>query len=238
MAALAARLHHVGPDVRVFAGRNSIGVRGINLGDNDRIISMTIVGHVDAEPWERAAYLKRAANERRLTTGEAEEIALVGEEVTEEGQLSDERYEELKAREQYVLTVSEKGYGKRSSSYDFRISGRGGKGIRATDTSKTGEIGELVAAFPVDDNDQIMLVSDGGQLIRVPVGGIRIASRATKGVTIFSTAKDEKVVSVERIRDPEDEVEEGAENGDETAVVPGEEPAAEAGDETPPDAET
>jgi DNA gyrase subunit A len=224
-------------DVRVFAGRNSIGVRGINLGDNDRIISMTIVGHVDAEPWERAAYLKRAANERRLTTGEAEEIALVGEEVTEEGQLSDERYEELKAREQYVLTVSEKGYGKRSSSYDFRISGRGGKGIRATDTSKTGEIGELVAAFPVDDNDQIMLVSDGGQLIRVPVGGIRIASRATKGVTIFSTAKDEKVVSVERIRDPEDEVEEGTENGEETAVAPGEEPTAEAGDETPPDAE-
>jgi DNA gyrase subunit A len=224
-------------DVRVFAGRNSIGVRGINLGDSDRIISMTIVGHVDAEPWERAAYLKRAANERRLTTGEAEEIALVGEEVTEEGQLTDERYEELKAREQFVLTVSEKGYGKRSSSYDFRISGRGGKGIRATDTSKTGEIGELVAAFPVDDGDQIMLVSDGGQLIRVPVGGIRIASRATKGVTIFSTAKDEKVVSVERIRDPEDEVEEGTENGDETVVASGEEPAVEAGDETPPDAE-
>ncbi|MFB2607188.1 DNA gyrase C-terminal beta-propeller domain-containing protein, partial [Rhizobium phaseoli] len=83
--------------------------------------------------------------------------------------------------------------------------GRGGKGIRATDTSKTGEIGELVAAFPVDDGDQIMLVSDGGQLIRVPVGGIRIASRATKGVTIFSTAKDEKVVSVERISEPEEE---------------------------------
>ncbi|MGO6704933.1 DNA gyrase C-terminal beta-propeller domain-containing protein, partial [Rhizobium ruizarguesonis] len=99
-----------------------------------------------------------------------------------------------------------------SSSYDFRISGRGGKGIRATDTSKTGEIGELVAAFPVDDGDQIMLVSDGGQLIRVPVGGIRIASRATKGVTIFSTAKDEKVVSVERISEPEeDETEEAVE---------------------------
>lgn len=192
-------------DVRVFAGRNSIGVRGINMADGDRIISMTIVSHVDAEPWERAAYLRRAANDRRLTTGEAEEIALVGEEVTEEGQLTDERYEELKAREQFVLTVSEKGYGKRSSSYDFRISGRGGKGIRATDTSKTTEIGELVAAFPVDDGDQIMLVSDGGQLIRVPVGGIRIASRATKGVTIFSTAKDEKVVSVERINEPEDE---------------------------------
>ncbi len=194
-------------DVRVFAGRNSIGVRGITMAEGDRIISMTIVSHVDAEPWERAAYLKRAANDRRLTTGEAEEIALVGEEVVEEGQLSDERYEELKAREQFVLTVSEKGFGKRSSSYDFRISGRGGKGIRATDTSKTGEIGELVAAFPVDDGDQIMLVSDGGQLIRVPVGGIRFASRATKGVTIFSTAKNEKVVSVERINEPEDDEE-------------------------------
>ncbi|AHF83993.1 DNA gyrase subunit A [Rhizobium leguminosarum bv. trifolii WSM1689] len=219
-------------DVRVFAGRNSIGVRGISLAGGDRIISMTIVRHVNAEPWERAAYLKRAANDRRLTTGEAEEIALVGEEVTEEGQLSDERYEELKQLEQFVLTVSEKGFGKRSSSYDFRISGRGGKGIRATDTSKTAEIGELVAAFPIDDGDQIMLVSDGGQLIRVPVGGIRIASRATKGVTIFSTAKDEKVVSVERISEPEEdeeavEVAEGAPATDESAADEG------AGDEAP-----
>ncbi|MDK1477448.1 DNA gyrase subunit A [Sinorhizobium sp. 6-117] len=195
-------------DVRVFAGRNSIGVRGISLGDNDRIISMAIVGHVEAEPWERAAYLKRAAAERRTTNGEEEEIALVGEEVTDGGELSNERYEELKEREQFVLTVSEKGFGKRSSTYDFRTSGRGGKGIRATDTSKTAEIGELVAAFPVELNDQIMLVSDGGQLIRVPINGIRLASRATKGVTIFSTAKDEKVVSVERISEPdgEDEV--------------------------------
>ena len=203
-------------DVRVFAGRNSIGVRGINLGDGDRIISMAILGHVDAEPWERAAYLKRAAAERR-TNGEEEEIALVGEEVTEGGELTNERYEELKAREQFVLTVSEKGFGKRSSSYDFRTSGRGGKGIRATDTSKTTEIGVLVAAFPIEDNDQIMLVSDGGQLIRVPINGVRLASRATKGVTIFSTAKDEKVVSVERISEPEGD-EEGedlvaAENG-------------------------
>ena len=210
-------------DVRVFAGRNSIGVRGITLASGDRIISMTIVRHVDAEPWERAAYLKRSVSERRSATGEDEEIALVGEEVTEEGQLSDERYEELKALEQFVLTVSEKGFGKRSSSYDFRISGRGGKGIRATDTSKTGEIGELVAAFPVEDGDQIMLVSDGGQLIRVPVGGIRIASRATKGVTIFSTAKDEKVVSVERISEPESDE-------DDASAAEGDAVAGEAGD--------
>lgn len=196
-------------EVRVFAGRNSIGVRGINMADGDRIISMTIVGHVDAEPWERAAYLKRSAAERRAAGVDEEDIALVGEEVVEEGQLSDERYEYLKEHEQFVLTVSEKGFGKRSSSYDFRTSGRGGKGIRATDTSKTSEIGEQVAVFPVDDKDQIMLVTDGGVLIRVPVDGIRIASRATKGVTIFSTGKGEKVVSVERISEPEGEEEEG-----------------------------
>ena len=216
-------------DVRVFAGRNSIGVRGITLASGDSIISMTVVNHVDAEPWERAAYLKRSTNERRSTTGEDEEIALVGEEVTEEGQLSDERYEELKALEQFVLTVSEKGFGKRSSSYDFRISGRGGKGIRATDTSKTAEIGELVAAFPVEESNQIMLVSDGGQLIRVPVGGIRIASRATKGVTIFSTAKDEKVVSVERISEPEGD-DDAAEADAEDGVVPNGDAEAPAGD--------
>ncbi|MCX8997645.1 DNA gyrase subunit A [Rhizobiaceae bacterium BDR2-2] len=205
-------------EVRVFAGRNSIGVRGISLAAGDRLISMTIIGHVDAEPWERAAYLKRAANERRASGSDEEEIALVGEEVVEGGELSDERYQELKAREEFVLTVSVKGFGKRSSSYDFRTSGRGGKGIRATDTSKTAEIGELVAAFPVEDADQIMLVSDGGQLIRVPVAGIRIASRATKGVTIFSTAADEKVVSVERISEPEGE-EEDVEAGDGDAVT-------------------
>lgn len=201
-----------------LAGRNSVGVRGINMAEGDRIISMTIVGHVEAEPWERAAYLKRSATERRAAGVDEDDIALVGEEVTEEGELSEERYQELKAREEFVLTVSVKGFGKRSSSYDFRTSGRGGKGIRATDTAKTNEIGELVAAFPVEEGDQIMLVSDGGQLIRVPVNGIRIASRATKGVTIFSTAKDEKVVSVERINEPEgdDEAENG--NGEDAAA--------------------
>ncbi len=216
-------------EVRVFAGRNSIGVRGLTLADSDRLISMTIVAHVDAEPWERAAYLKRSAAERRALGVDEDDIALVGEEVGAEGELSEERYQELKAREQFVLTVSEKGFGKRSSSYDFRTSGRGGKGIRATDTSKTAEIGELVAAFPVEDTDQLMLVSDGGQLIRVPVNGIRIASRATKGVTIFSTAKDEKVVSVERITEPEgdDEVTEAAEGSE---GVGGVEPATDTGE--------
>ncbi|WP_292895729.1 MULTISPECIES: DNA gyrase subunit A [unclassified Nitratireductor] len=200
-------------DVRVFAGRNSIGVRGINLAEGDRVISMAILSHVEASPAARAAYLKQAAAERRQANGDEEEVALTNEELGEEESLSPERYEELKAREQMVLTVSEFGYGKRSSSYDFRVTGRGGKGIRATDVSKTDEIGPLVAAFPVEEDDQIMLVSNAGQVIRVPVNGIRIASRATKGVTIFNTAKDEKVVSVERISDTqtEDEISTGDE---------------------------
>ncbi|MCZ2328157.1 DNA gyrase subunit A [Bartonella sp. F02] len=193
-------------DVRVFVGRNSIGVRGINIADGDKVISMTVLEHVEATSAERSAYMKRVISERRATDADAEDISITDEgEEGSETELTDERYAELSAREQMLLTVSEFGYGKRSSSYEFRISGRGGKGIRATDLSKTVEIGKLVAAFPVEPQDQIMLVSDGGQLIRVPVGGIRIAGRSTKGVTIFNTAKGEKVVSVERISEPEDD---------------------------------
>ena len=198
-------------DVRVFQSRGSQGVRGIMLGDGDRAISMTIIEHVDADASERAAYLKRSVAERRAVNGEDEDIALTNEEVGEEAQLSDERYEFLRQHEQFVLTVTEYGYGKRSSSYDFRLTGRGGKGIRATDVSKTAEIGKLVATFPVAQEDQIMLVSDGGTVIRVPVGNIRVASRATKGVTIFSTAEGEKIVSVERISEPQGDDEDMAE---------------------------
>ncbi len=197
-------------DVRVFAGRNSIGVRGINLAEGDKVISMAILHHVDATPAERSAYLKRSIAERRAEGAEdAEDIVVVGEDVGADAELSEERYQELKAREQSVLTISEYGYGKRSSSYEFRISGRGGKGIRATDTSKTDEIGKLVALFPVEAKDQILLVSNGGTLIRVPVDGIRIAGRSTKGVTIFKPADGDRVVSVERISESEgDDVEE------------------------------
>jgi len=196
--------------VRVFAGRSSVGVRGITMAEDDRAISMTILEHVEASPAERAAYLKRAVAERKLSGTEEEDISLTNEEVGEEADLPDERYEFLREHEQFVLTVTARGYGKRSSSYDFRLTGRGGKGIRATDVSKVGEIGRLVAAFPVGRDDQIMLVSDGGTVIRVPVGGIRIASRATKGVTIFNTADGEKVVSVERISE---------QHGEEVATV-------------------
>ncbi|TIR37675.1 MAG: DNA gyrase subunit A, partial [Mesorhizobium sp.] len=208
-------------DVRVFQSRNSVGVRGIAMAATDRVISMAVIEHVEAPPAERAAYLKRVAAERRLAAGvaagEDEDIQLTNEEVGEETELSDERYEFLKAHEQFVLTVTEYGYGKRSSSYDFRLTGRGGKGIRATDVSKVAEIGRLVATFPVGNDDQIMLVSDGGTVIRVPVNGIRFASRATKGVTIFNTADGEKVVSVERISEPQsDEEAEESVEGDAT----------------------
>jgi len=200
-------------DVRVFAGRSSVGVRGIAMAEDDRAISMTILEHVDASPAERAAYLRRAVAERKLTGAEEEDISLTNEEVGEVADLPDERYEFLRDHEQFVLTVTAFGYGKRSSSYDFRLTGRGGKGIRATDVSKVDEIGRLVAAFPVGKDDQIMLVSDGGTVIRVPVAGIRIASRATKGVTIFNTAEGEKVVSVERISEQHGEEAADAGNG-------------------------
>ncbi|MBN9254573.1 MULTISPECIES: DNA gyrase subunit A [unclassified Mesorhizobium] len=211
-------------DVRVFQSRNSVGVRGITMGNTDRVISMSVIEHVDASPAERSAYLKRAAMERRLAAGaggEEEDIALTNEEVGEDAELSEERYAFLREHEQFVLTVTEFGYGKRSSSYDFRLIGRGGKGIRATDVSKVAEIGRLVATFPVGNDDQIMLVSDGGTVIRVPVNGIRFASRATKGVTIFNTAEGEKVVSVERISEPQSDEEETDSGSEGNADAPG-----------------
>lgn len=193
-------------DVRVFKGRDSTGVRGISLADGDELISMTILRHFDASPAERTAFQKQWAAEQRLAGEEetdVEEVAV--DEAEEEGNgidaLSPDRYAEMMLAQQFLLTVNEQGYGKRSSSYEFRISGRGGKGIKATDQSKLDEIGKLIAAFPVEPTDQIMLVSDGGQLIRVPVGQIRIVSRASKGVRIFNTAEGEKVVSVEHISD-------------------------------------
>ena len=221
-------------DIRVFAGRNSVGVRGISLGKDDSIISMTILRHSDATPAQRNAYLKQASALRRASEEEeAEDVALTGEDTggaDESGFVfTEEDYAAMAAMEEFVLTVTEFGYGKRSSSYDFRVSGRGGKGIRATDTSKTGEIGPLVAAFPVDDGDQIMLGTNSGKVIRVPVEGIRFASRATKGVTIFKTAEGERVVSVERIREPVEDDE-----ADEHGEAPGETGAP---DDTGPDGE-
>ncbi len=202
-------------DVRVFKGRDSMGVRGINLAEGDDIISMAILRHVEATGEERAAYLKM----RRAVTGEqmgADADASDDAEETEGANfsLSQERYAEMSAQEQCILTLSEKGYGKRTVSYEYRITGRGGKGITAMAVNSRN--GKLVASFPVEGSDQIMLVTDGGQLIRVPVEGIRVVGRNSQGVTVFSTKDKEKVVSVEHIEgedeDGEDDV--SAEGGE------------------------
>jgi DNA gyrase subunit A len=193
-------------DVRVFQGRTSMGVRGIALGDGDTVISLDILRHVEANSDERIAYLKRANAVRRGGNGDIEENGVEGEEGDGAIELGQARYAELSAAEQFVLTISEKGYGKRTSSYEYRTTGRGGKGIVAM--AITERNGRLVASFPVEESDQIMLVTDGGQLIRCPVDGIRIAGRSTQGVIIFSTAEGERVASVERLS------EEGEENGE------------------------
>ncbi len=197
-------------DVRVFQSRDSVGVRGINLADGDEVISMSIVRHFDATPEERNTYLKQ----RRLINGDSEPA------ITEEGgetQLSPERYAEMSANEEFLLTLSENGYGKRSSLYEYRVSGRGGKGISAMNMTERN--GALVASFPVEDNDQIMLVTNAGKLIRVAVQSeneqIRVMGRSTQGVTVFSTAKDERVVSVERISDVSDDNDEEKDNASE-----------------------
>jgi len=203
-------------DVRVFQGRTSMGVRGIALAEGDKVISLSILRHVDASAEERVAYLRRASAVRRgLNGAEAEEPALDAEEAQDSAdtiELGEQRYVEMSAAEQFVLTISERGYGKRSSSYEYRVTGRGGKGIvamdvRERDGSTRKKTGKLIASFPVEDEDQLMLVTDGGQLIRTRVEGIRIAGRSTQGVIVFDTAEGERVVSVERIS------EDGEQNG-------------------------
>ena len=185
-------------DVRVFTGRTSMGVRGIALSANDTLISLAILRHVETTSDERSAYFKM----RRAVAGEtvAEDPAdAEAEETSGSLQLSQERYAEMSAQEQVVLTVSVNGYGKRTSSYEYRTTGRGGKGIVAMSVNNRN--GKLVASFPVEHSDQIMLVTDKGQLIRCPVEDIRIAGRSTQGVIVFDTAEDEHVVSVEHIGD-------------------------------------
>ncbi|MBW3617742.1 MAG: DNA gyrase subunit A [Proteobacteria bacterium] len=224
-------------DVRVFAGRESTGVRGIRLlGEGDRVISMAILRRVSAEPAERLAYL-RHASAMRAAAGEPveEEPTADNEEVSElvdledagagvelgavlqddaaEASVSPERIAELGAAEEFILTLTDAGYGKRTSSYDYRRSRRGGQGIAAFNMERRG--GRLVASFPVEDTDGVLLVTDAGQLIRVPVDSIRIAGRNTQGVTILRTAGDERVVSVERVVEPA-----GSSSGDDGGAAP------------------
>jgi DNA gyrase subunit A len=202
-------------DVRVFKGRDSMGVRGISLADGDALISLTILRHLDVNADERGAYLRRANAVRRGNNGDANGDAALegmeepGQELSADNpdngdaastmELGEARYVALSAAEQFVLTVSERGFGKRTSSFEYRTTGRGGKGIVAM--ASTARNGRLVASFPVEESDQIMLVTNAGQLIRCPVNGIRIAGRSTQGVIVFNTADDERVVSVEHLTD-------------------------------------
>ena len=188
-------------DVRVFKGRDSTGVRGIKLEGGDHVISMAVIRHVDATAEERLAFLKMS----RAVAGEDVEPETSDEEEVVDAGLSQERYAAMGAAEQVILTVSSNGYGKRTSSFEYRITNRGGKGIVAMAVNERN--GPLVASFPVEHSDQIMLVTDGGQLIRCPVDGIRKAGRSTQGVIVINTADDENVVSVERLS--EDEGDEG-----------------------------
>ncbi|MBP7065518.1 DNA gyrase subunit A [Ferrovibrio sp.] len=205
-------------DVRSFQSRSSTGVRGMKLADGDRVISMSILRHVDVTAEEREAYGRRKSALERIEAGES------GVELPSE--MSAERFTALQAAEQVLLTVTEKGYGKRSSAYEYRVTGRGGSGIINIET--TAKNGDVAATFPVEHGDQIMLVTDGGQLIRCPVDDIRIAGRNTQGVIIFKLAEGEKVASVAHLTDNGQADEGGGDDGDAGDAAPGGEEGSDA----------
>ena len=204
-------------DVRVFAGRDSVGVRGIKLEEGDRVVSMSVLRHVEIGVEERDAYLRYAANKRRAL-GEA-----LGSEEAEEAteattlELTQDRLIELEVLEEFILTVTAKGFGKRTSAYEYRVIGRGGQGVANIEMSSRN--GSVVASFPVAESDQIMLVTDGGQLIRCPIHDIRIARRQTQGVTVFRVAEGEAVVAVAHLSDLGDDGE-GEDNGGDGEAAP------------------
>ncbi len=188
-------------DVRVFNSRESTGVRGIKLTNGDRVVSMSVIRHFEADPDERAAYLKM----RRAVAGIADDGEADDDDVAP-GLITQERYAEMSAAENLILTITSGGAGKLSSSHDYPVRGRGGMGVAAMDKAMRG--GELVASFPVDLEDQIMLATSKGQSIRVPVEGISFRSRSAGGVKVFNTGKGEEVVSVAWIADQGDEEDE------------------------------
>lgn len=192
--------------VRVFKGRKSTGVRGIRLNGSDRVVSMAVIRHFEADPAERAAYLKM----RRAVAGLADDSEIDDDEdAAAPGSITQERYAEMSAAENLILTITAKGAGKLSSSHDYPVRGRGGQGVQAIDKGMRG--GAIVACFPVEMDDQIMLATSKGQSIRVPVDGISFRSRSAGGVRVFNTGTDEEVVSVAWIADQGDEDESGAE---------------------------
>ncbi|MFV0335631.1 MAG: DNA gyrase subunit A, partial [Tropicimonas sp.] len=197
-------------DVRVFNSRASLGVRGIRLADGDEVVSMSVIRHFEASPDERAAYLKQ----RRLIAGAPDDAEADEDEATvEPGQLSPERYAQMSATEDLILTITATGAGKTSSSHDYPVRGRGGQGVAAMDRAMRG--GPLVACFPVEADDQIMLATSTGQSIRCPVDGISFRSRGAGGVRVFNTGAGEEVVSVARIVEQAD-----AGNGEDAPDAP------------------
>ncbi|MBF0129337.1 MAG: DNA gyrase subunit A, partial [Alphaproteobacteria bacterium] len=190
-------------DVRVFVGRTSTGVRGIRLAGEDTVMSMSVLAHADYTPEQRNAYqkLRRAAGDDDGETGTGEEDA--SEETSAVGSLSPEEVERMAAGEEFILTITENGFGKRTSAYEYRITGRGGQGIVSIETSKRN--GAVAASFPIRHSDQIVMVTDSGQIIRVPVDDVRIARRNTQGVTLFRTGENERVVSAVRLADMDEE---------------------------------
>ncbi len=202
VTALGRAIRFPTTDVRVFKGRDSTGVRGIRLATDDSVVSMAVIRHFEAEAQERVAYLKQ----RRLMAGAPEdetEADTDDDTATGMGQLSPERYAQMSAAEDLILTITANGLGKLSSSHDYPVRGRGGQGVAAMDKAMRG--GPLVACFPVDLDDQIMLATSTGQSIRVPVAGISFRSRSAGGVKVFDTATGEEVVSVAYIADQEDD---------------------------------
>jgi len=198
-------------DVRVFVGRNSTGVRGIKLASKDEVISMSILNHSDATSEERDEYLKISSAIKRIQAERGGDCVVALEETgVEMTVLTPEKYEAMREKEQFILSVTTTGYGKRSSSYEYRVTGRGGQGIANMEMSARNK--EIVSSFPIEDSNQIMMVTDGGKLIRMPVSDIRIAGRKTQGVILFRLAEDEKVVSVTWL-DADDSAEEELEEG-------------------------
>jgi len=225
--ALGQCIRFAATDVRVFAGRNSTGVRGIRLADDDSVISMGILHHIDVSSEEARAYLKHAAAMRKAATGEDEDLGEDDDGDVAETALSPERIAELGAAEDFIVTIADDGKGKRSSSFDYRVTGRGGKGLVAQDiwgkNKKDGPIKKVAQSFPVEDGDQVMLVTDAGQLIRTPVDQIRIAGRSTGGVWVLRTSEGERVVSVARlVEDEEDDMDNTANGTPETGAPPSE----------------
>ncbi len=196
-------------DVRLFVGRSSTGVRGIRLSQDDRVISSAIIKSMSATTEERAAYLKMSRAVRGEIDSENDENEENVENITP-AILSDEKYAEMGASEQFVLSISNNGYGKRTSTFEYRVTGRGGKGIIAMVVNDRN--GNITDSFPVDSTNQIILVTNNGKLIRCPVDDIRIASRSTQGVKIFDVDDQEQVVSVERLGDLESDEDDGADD--------------------------